>query len=196
MLLRNGRVVDPSQALDALRDIRITAGLIGLVLATMEKRPVLSGLLLGLLTYKPQFGLLFPLVLLISGRWKVFAFAAVSALGLLALSAVVFGAGTLAAFLHVLPEAGQTLITNGAVGWGKLQSLYGLTRCLGGSDLAGWTLQGLMSAACAVGVALVWRSQAPFALKAAAEITRCGGVHHGQRYRLRRGLGQECRGVF
>ena len=29
MLLRNGRVVDPSQALDALRDIRITAGLIG-----------------------------------------------------------------------------------------------------------------------------------------------------------------------
>jgi arabinofuranan 3-O-arabinosyltransferase len=146
----------------------ITAGLIGLVLSTMEKRPVLSGLLLGLLTYKPQFGLLFPLVLLLSGRWKVFAFAAISALGLLALSAVVFGAGTLAAFLHGLPEASQTLVTNGAAGWGKLQSLYGLARCLGGSDLVGWTVQGLMSAACALGVAVVWRSQAPFALKAAA----------------------------
>jgi arabinofuranan 3-O-arabinosyltransferase len=146
----------------------ITAGLIGLVLTTMEERPALSGLLLGLLTYKPQFGLLFPLVLVLSGRWKVFAFAAIGALGLLALSAAVFGVGVIPAFLHGLPESSRSLITNGDAGWGKLQSVYGLTRCLGGSDLAGWIAQGLVSAVCAVGVGMIWRSGAAFALKAAS----------------------------
>jgi arabinofuranan 3-O-arabinosyltransferase len=146
----------------------ITAGLIGLTLATMEKRPVLSGLLLGLLTYKPQFGLLFPLVLLLSGRWKVFAFAAISALGLLVLSVAVFGVGVLPAFLHELPESSRSLITNGDAGWGKLQSVYGLARCLGASDLAGWIAQGLMITACVVSVGMVWRGGAPFTLKAAS----------------------------
>lgn len=146
----------------------ITAGLIGLVLATMEEQPILSGLLLGLLTYKPQFGLLFPLVLVLSGRWKVFAFAAVSALGLLVLSAAVFGAGVIPAFLHVLPESSRSLIANGDAGWGKLQSIYGLVRCLGGPDLAAWIAQGVMIAAGAASVGMVWRGEAPFALKAAS----------------------------
>ncbi len=36
----------------------------------------LAGVLIGLLAYKPQFGLLIPLVLAVSGRWRVFAAAA------------------------------------------------------------------------------------------------------------------------
>jgi hypothetical protein len=38
----------------------LTAGLMGLALAFMERRPLLSGIFLGFLTYKPHFGLLFP----------------------------------------------------------------------------------------------------------------------------------------
>ena len=45
----------------------------GLALVLLDARPVLAGVLFGLLAYKPQFGLLIPLVLIATGRWKTFA---------------------------------------------------------------------------------------------------------------------------
>src|SRR5271155_1877165 len=39
----------------------LTAAVIGAALLQLEKRPFVSGLLLGFLSYKPQFGILFPL---------------------------------------------------------------------------------------------------------------------------------------
>jgi arabinofuranan 3-O-arabinosyltransferase len=145
----------------------LTAGLVALVLLTLERRPALAGVLLGLLTYKPQFGLLFPLALAVSGRWRAFAWAAVTTLGLLGLSSMVFGPETLTAFLQNLPQTNQALVSNGGVGWGKLQSVYGLARGLGAPLAVGWAVQGLVSAAAALITALVWRGRAPFELKAA-----------------------------
>ena len=46
------------------------------VLLQLEARPLLAGLLLGLLTYKPHFGLLFPIALMFGGYWRAL-FAAV-----------------------------------------------------------------------------------------------------------------------
>jgi len=51
----------------------LTAGLIGLSLAFLEGRPWLSGVFLGLLTSKPQFGILFPFALLVSRNWRALA---------------------------------------------------------------------------------------------------------------------------
>src|SRR5450631_3344259 len=50
----------------------LTASLIGGTLYLMPVRPVLSGICLGLLSYKPQYGLLFPLVLIAASQWTVF----------------------------------------------------------------------------------------------------------------------------
>jgi hypothetical protein len=50
----------------------LTASLIGATLYLMPIRPVLAGICLGLLSYKPQYGLLFPLVLIAASRWTVF----------------------------------------------------------------------------------------------------------------------------
>src|SRR5258707_14741149 len=50
----------------------LTASLIGGTLYLMPMRPVLSGICLGLLSYKPQYGLLFPLVLIAASQWTVF----------------------------------------------------------------------------------------------------------------------------
>jgi len=50
----------------------LTASLIGGTLYLMPRRPVLSGICLGLLSYKPQYGLLFPLALIAASQWKVF----------------------------------------------------------------------------------------------------------------------------
>jgi hypothetical protein len=145
----------------------LTAGLIALVLLTLDERPALSGILLGLLTYKPHFGLLFPLALAASGRWRAFAWAAASAVGLTALSIGAYGPGVFAAFLRGLPLTTQTLVSNGAVGWNRLESVYGLARALGASNAMGWVAQGLVSLAGAASVVWIWRGRAPLALKAA-----------------------------
>ncbi len=51
----------------------LTAALIGGTLYLMPVRPVLAGICLGLLSYKPQYGLLFPIVLIAAAQWRVFA---------------------------------------------------------------------------------------------------------------------------
>ena len=48
------------------------AAVIAAIFRCLDARPVVAGVLLGLLTVKPQLGLLFPLMLLLTGRWTVF----------------------------------------------------------------------------------------------------------------------------
>jgi hypothetical protein len=67
-----------------------TAALLA-IFASLDKRPVISGVLIGLLTVKPQLGVLFPFALIASGRWRVFLWAAVTTLALIAISVALGG---------------------------------------------------------------------------------------------------------
>jgi hypothetical protein len=60
------------------------------------------------------------------------------------------------------------VLTEGHADWSRLQSLFGLVRALGGSEQLAWTVQAVGSIAIAAGVVWLWRSRAPFDLKAAA----------------------------
>jgi len=64
----------------------LTAALMGFALLLLDARPLLAGIPFGLLAYKPQFGLLIPLVLIATDRWKTFA-AAAATVGVLTLVA-------------------------------------------------------------------------------------------------------------
>jgi hypothetical protein len=59
--------------------------------ALLPSRPVWAGLLLGLLTFKPQFCLLVPFALIAAGSWRAVIAAAVSPLVMMALSGMMFG---------------------------------------------------------------------------------------------------------
>ena len=146
----------------------LTASLIGGILVTMERRPALAGVFLGLLTYKPQFGLLFPLVLIADRRWLTIAVAAAVAIALAAASSLVFGIVSWEAFFHWLPITGHRILGEGRADFGRLQSLYGLVRASGGGEPLAWSVQAAGSLAAAVGIVWLWRSRAPFDLKAAA----------------------------
>jgi len=146
----------------------LTAALIGGTLASMERRPALAGVFLGLLTYKPQFGLLFPLVLIADRRWLTIAVAAAVALGLVAASWIVFGGASWQAFFHWLPISGQIILGEGRADFGRLQSLYGLIRAHGGNETLAWSVQAAGSLAVAAGIVWLWRSRAAYELKAAA----------------------------
>ena len=41
------------------------------IFAWLDRRPVAAGVLIGLLTLKPQLGILFPVMLIASARWRV-----------------------------------------------------------------------------------------------------------------------------
>jgi hypothetical protein len=69
----------------------LTTGALLAIFASLDKRPVIAGVLIGLLTVKPQLGVLFPFALIASGRWRVFLSAAVTTLVLIAISVALGG---------------------------------------------------------------------------------------------------------
>jgi arabinofuranan 3-O-arabinosyltransferase len=146
----------------------LTASLIGGTLALMERRPALAGICLGLLTYKPQFGLLFPIVLIADRRWLTLAFAALVAVGLAALSWLAFGITSWQVFLDGLPVTSRVVLGEGAADWDRLQSLFGLMRAHGAGEPVAWTVQAIGTLALAAGLVWLWRSRVAFELKAAA----------------------------
>lgn len=147
----------------------LTAALIGFALVFLEKRPVLAGICLGILTYKPHFGILFPLALAAGGHWRAFVTAGITALLLALASVVAFGIEPWLAFLRWLPVTSQTFLSEGQAEIEKMQSVFALLRTLGAPEWLAWSVQGTLGAVIAVAIWQIWKNPArPFALKAAA----------------------------
>jgi len=134
----------------------------------LERRPLLAGICLGLLTYKPQFGLLFPIVLIADRRWAMLAAAAIVAVALAALSWLAFGSAAWEGFIHSTPLTSRVVLGEGGADWERLQSLFGLVRAHGGGETLAWTVQAIAMLALTVGLVWLWRSRAAYDLKAAA----------------------------
>jgi arabinofuranan 3-O-arabinosyltransferase len=149
----------------------LTAALIGGTLYLIPVRPVLAGICLGLLSYKPQYGLLFPLVLIATSHWRVFFSAAATTMSLAVVSWLAFGTESWQAFFHWMPVFSQAFLTEGKATWWKLQSLFSLVRFFGGTEQLGWIFQWALSAAVAVVLVVMWRSRVSYSLKAAALAT-------------------------
>ncbi len=146
----------------------LTASLLGGSLLFLERRPVLAGVVMGCLTYKPQYGILLPVALVASRQWRAIASTVVTAALLAAASIVLFGAHVWTAFPHGF--AVQSELSLGAdpdSNWGYLQTAYGLIRSLHGSAHLAWLVQGLVTLGGAVTVWLIWRSRVCYELKAA-----------------------------
>ena len=146
----------------------LTAALIGGTLYLLPVRPILAGVCLGLLTYKPQYGLLFPMVLIAAAQWRAFVSAGVTAAALACVSWLAFGTESWHAFFHWLPTFSQAFLTEGKAPWWKMQSIFALVRYFGGSEPMGWAFQWVLTASVAVTLVLMWRSRVPYTLKAAA----------------------------
>ncbi len=146
----------------------LTAALAAGALIQLDRRPWLSGILIGLLAYKPQFGLLIPLVLAVSGRWRTFA-AAAATVAVLALAVTfAFGMDVWTAFLASTQFTRTVVLEQGDTGWHKIQSVFSIVRMWGGGIDLAYALQGAVMIAVAGALACLWRSRAAVPLKAAA----------------------------
>jgi len=146
----------------------LTAGLVGGALVFLERRPILAGVLLGLLTYKPHLGVLFPVALVASGHWRAFFTAAIVAALMVAASWLAFGSDTWQAFFGNIGHTSHAFLSEGWADWSKLQTAFGLTRALGGSETLAWVMQAAVALAAAAAIAVLWRSRAAYDIKAAA----------------------------
>jgi arabinofuranan 3-O-arabinosyltransferase len=149
----------------------LTAALIGGTLYLMPVRPIFAGICLGLLSYKPQYGLLFPLVLIAASQWRTFFSAAATTVLMAFASWLAFGIESWQAFFHWLPVFSQAFFVEGKAPWWKLQSLFSLVRYFGGSEQLGWMLHWILTATVAVVLVVMWRSRVSYSLKAAALAT-------------------------
>ena len=120
----------------------------------IERRPALAGVLIGLLTYKPHLGLLFPIALIAGGHWRAFATATIAAVLIAAASWLVFGSESWNAFFASIGHTSQAFLSDGWADWSKLHTAFGLTRTLGGSETLAWTMQIAVALLAAVGVAV------------------------------------------
>jgi hypothetical protein len=145
----------------------ITAALFGGALAAMQRRPVLAGILIGLLTYKPHFGILIPLALAASRQGRSFISAAVTAAVLILVSSGILGTAAWSGFFEAIMSANRNTLSAGMHDLSKLQSLFGLVRVLGGDVRLAWLVQAGTMLSMAVFVCAAWAGPQPFAMKAA-----------------------------
>ncbi|HUD50569.1 glycosyltransferase family 87 protein [Parvibaculum sp.] len=149
----------------------LSAALIGGGLALLERRPLLAGVLFGALVFKPQFGVLIPFVLIVSGNWRAFASAAATVVLLFLAAGLCFGVDVYAAFIAAVTTANDKLLNVGALPWFKVQSFYGLGRSLGFGAPVAWMLHGIVGVVAALATLAIWRGRTPYELKAAALAT-------------------------
>ena len=82
----------------------LAAGLLLTGLRCAEKRPVLAGVLFGLLSYKPQLGLMVPVALIAVGQWRCLVVAVAATFALMGLSSWAFGWSIWHVWIEALPE--------------------------------------------------------------------------------------------
>ena len=145
----------------------LTAGLFGAALLALPTRPVISGVLFGLLAYKPQFALIVPIALLAARQWRTVVAAGITVMALLAVTSLAFGTDLWLAFAASTETSRKLLLEGGDVGFEKLQSVFAAVRLWGGGIPLAYAVQGVASAAAVCGTAWVWRSSSDLDLKAA-----------------------------
>jgi hypothetical protein len=132
-------------------------------LLLIDAHPFWGGALLGLMSYKPQLGLLIPVALVAGRRWQALLGATVGALGLALASLLVFGSNVWTAFWHNLHYASGVVDTVSL--WKKMPTIFAAARFTGFSYHQALLVQGIVAVGVASAVAWIWRRDQPLALR-------------------------------
>jgi hypothetical protein len=140
-----------------------TAALLIGGLNLVDRRPLISGILFGFLTLKPQLGLLLPLMLALTARWRCIASAGLTTLALAAATSLVFGADVWATYFRDAVPMQQGVLTHGTGIFLPMMPTAFMNARIAGLPLEwAWTLQGGMSAAAIAAVTWTfWRRRDP-----------------------------------
>ncbi len=147
----------------------LTAALFGAATLLVDRRPVWSGVLFGLLCYKPHFGLLVPIALAAGGHRRAFCAAAATLCTVVGATIGLFGFETWLHYLDALSAAAR-LYGSDTIFLAGYVSPFGAARLAGMAAGQALTLQLPVSLAAASIVALLWRRKTRQPLRAAVLI--------------------------
>lgn len=116
-------------------------------------RPVLSGILIGMLSYKPQLGLLVPIALASAGLWPTFAVACATMIALAAVATMVFGWSVWPAWMAMLPSYATIFDKEATLKY--IPTVLGNLQMLGVALPIAKAVQALVTGAVA---GIIWRS--------------------------------------
>jgi hypothetical protein len=138
----------------------LSTALFGGALLLLEKRPFVAGACFGALVFKPHLGILIPLFLAVTGRWRAFVSATGTAFALLSFSWLVLGHETWLRFLEIAPAARVAMEQN-LVGYEKMQSLFAGLRLLGAPLALAYSAQILAAIVAAGLLVMLCRREPP-----------------------------------
>lgn len=148
----------------------LTATLIMIAAAFAARRPIIAGIAAGLLTIKPQLGLLIPVAFIAAGCWRAFAAAAATAILLAAASFFAYGVESWVGFFNGMSAHGARMASD-IFPFHKLVTPFGLATMLGAPATAAGAVQIIAGLALAAYVFVVWRRIRDWDLRLAALAT-------------------------
>ncbi len=144
----------------------LTAALLAIAASCPDRRPLLAGIAAGLLTIKPQLGVLLPIAFLAAGCWRAFLVAGFTAILLAVASIVAFGPETWQAFIQSIISVGGG-VKNSIYPIHKMPTVFAAFHKSGLPSDISMGLQ-LMSALAAMSIiGFVWRKVKDWDLRAA-----------------------------
>lgn len=132
----------------------LTAGLMALGLALLERKPILSGIAFGLLCYKPQYYALIPLLLIAGGHLRALVASVLTVIVLAVSATLLFGFEVWPAFLQGAHFTRTVVLEQGNTGFEKMQSIFALVRLWGGSIALAY---GAQTIAALIAFLVAWR---------------------------------------
>lgn len=137
----------------------LSAALFGGALVALPQRPMIAGLLFGLLAYKPQFALVIPVALIAGSNWRATVAATLTVAATVVATLIAFGLDLWPAFFASMEASRKLLLEQGNVGFEKLQSAFAAVRLLGGGIPIAYAVQGVITAAVICATAWVWHAR-------------------------------------
>ncbi|NTW56044.1 MAG: DUF2029 domain-containing protein [Chlorobiaceae bacterium] len=149
----------------------LTATLAGSALLGIERRPVLAGLLIGLLAaIKPHLALLFPVALLAIGAWRTIITAALTAITCTSIGTITLGIGVLNGFIANLDHA-RLMLENGFIPWSRMPTVFAFLRLIGIPVALTYVIHFVFASGVVILVWHVWRRCQDQNLRGAALMT-------------------------
>lgn len=144
--------------------------LMGAGVLLLRQRPIVGGVLLGLMTYKPHFAVLIPLVLICGREWRALCAAIASGAGLALMATAVLGVEPWLAFLHKATQP-SALFSSSSSAWLTIPSTMIMARSLGLDAQLSSALHWSLAAAAAIGALWVWSKTRDGRIRAAVLAT-------------------------
>ena len=136
----------------------------------LPKRPALAGIAFGLLTLKPQLGILIPVFLLARGEWRAIATASLTALALAGLSCLAFPPDLWRIWVHTLPQYQAWYFASKSLNLNIIVTPASNLVTLGVPQNIAWAVQ--IGCFLAVAAVVAWLARrAPYRLAVAAVLT-------------------------